>query len=108
MPMADVYAVSGNSSQLLSTAQEIGKSVLAKHAADVDAKARFPAESIAALGKAGLLGLCVPTSLGGKGEGPRAFCAIAEELAQHCASTAMIFVMHVSGQQVISASTTLE
>jgi len=78
--------------------------VVARHSADVDKKGRFPEESIAALGAAGLLGLTVPAELGGLGQGPRAFCVAAEELARSCASTAMVYVMHTSALQAISAS----
>ena len=78
--------------------------VVARHSAEVDKKGRFPEESIAALGAAGLLGLTVPTELGGLGQGPRAFCVAAEELARECASTAMVYVMHTSALQAISAS----
>jgi alkylation response protein AidB-like acyl-CoA dehydrogenase len=77
---------------------------VARHSAEVDKKGRFPEESIAALGAAGLLGLTVPTELGGLGQGPRAFCVAAEELARSCASTAMVYVMHTSALQAISAS----
>ena len=78
--------------------------VVARHSADVDKKGRFPEESIAALGAAGLPGLTVPAELGGLGQGPRAFCVAAEELARECASTAMVYVMHTSALQAISAS----
>ena len=78
--------------------------VVARHSAEVDKKGRFPEESIAALGAAGLLGLTVPAELGGLGQGPRAFCVAAEELARECASTAMVYVMHTSALQAISAS----
>ena len=81
--------------------------VVARHSAEVDKKGRFPEESIAALGAAGLLGLTVPTELGGLGQGPRAFCVAAEELARSCASTAMVYVMHTSALQAISASKSL-
>jgi alkylation response protein AidB-like acyl-CoA dehydrogenase len=69
--------------------------VVARHAAHADRSSRFPEESIAALGAAGLLGLAVSTELGGLAQGPRAFCVAAEELARACGSTAMIYVMHV-------------
>ena len=81
--------------------------VAGRHAADVDSRARFPAESIDALARDGLLGLCVPVALGGKGQGPRAFVGVVEELAQACASTTMIYVMHVAATQAIAASATL-
>jgi len=76
----------------------------AKHASDVDEKARFPEEAISALAKGGLFGLCVDKSLGGLGEGPRAFAAVVEELAEACGSTAMVYVMHVTAAQAIAAA----
>jgi alkylation response protein AidB-like acyl-CoA dehydrogenase len=78
--------------------------VVARHSAEVDKKGRFPEESIASLGAAGLLGLTVPAELGGLGQGPRAFCVAAEELARVCASTAMVYVMHTSAVQAILSS----
>jgi alkylation response protein AidB-like acyl-CoA dehydrogenase len=83
-------------------AREIGG-----HAAEVDATARFPEESMRALAREGFLGLGVPEALGGRGQGPRVFAAVVEELAQGCASTAMVYVMHVSAQQAMGASATL-
>jgi alkylation response protein AidB-like acyl-CoA dehydrogenase len=88
-----------------SLAARLAKEVLAPHAAEADQQARFPKESVKALADNGLFGLCVPEAAGGRGRGPRDFAAVAEELAQGCASTAMIFVMHVSAQQAIAAST---
>src|SRR6185503_1606200 len=76
-------------------------------AADVDARGRVPEESLAALAAAGLFGLCLPPDVGGKGQGPNVFCAVVEELAQACASTAMIYVMHTAAAQIIAASPTL-
>ena len=88
-------------------AANLATSELAKHATAVDAEARYPAESMAAVAKAGLLGLCIPASHGGAGRGPAAFAAVVEELAKGCASTAMIYVMHVTASQVFIQSTTL-
>jgi alkylation response protein AidB-like acyl-CoA dehydrogenase len=78
--------------------------VVSRHGADVDKRGRFPEESVAALGGAGLLGLSVSAEQGGLGQGPRAFCVAAEELARACASTSMVYVMHTSALQAISAS----
>ena len=72
--------------------------VLSRHAAEVDSTARFPEESVAALRASGLLGLTLPAALGGAGQGPRVFAAVVEELAQRCASTAMVYVMHVAAR----------
>lgn len=91
----------------VSTAASIARDVLATHAGDVDAKARFPQESLDALARAGLLGLTLPASHGGQGEGMRAFAAVTEELAMACGSTAMIYVMHVAASQAIASAPSL-
>jgi alkylation response protein AidB-like acyl-CoA dehydrogenase len=105
--MPHPYRLGETATDLAAAAATLARDVAAPAAADVDARARFPEESLAALAKQGLLGLTIPAALGGKGEGPRAFAAVAEELAQACASSAMIFVMHVSATQAIAASPTL-
>lgn len=102
-----VYGLDADGRQVAQQAAVIARDVAAKHAADVDAAGRFPAEALSALGRAGFWGLCVPTAAGGRGAGPATFAAVVEELAQACASTAMIYVMHVSAVQPIVASTTL-
>lgn len=105
--MPHVYGLDEAAIRLASTAADTARAVLARHAGDVDVRARFPEESVAALKERGLLGLCVPAALGGAAQGPRAFAAVVEELAQGCASSAMIYVMHVAATQAIAASTTL-
>ena len=101
--MTTVYGIDEKNEFTL-TAQSLTREVLAPNAADVDAKGRFPKESIAALASAGFNGLCVAKESGGKGQAPRHFVAVVEELAQGCASSAMVYVMHVSATQAIVAS----
>ena len=105
--MVHPYRLAESDQALLDAAGTIARDVLAAHAADVDRDARFPKESVAALAKAGLLGLCVPPSHGGKGAGMRAFAAVVEELAAACGSTAMIYNMHVAAAQAIASSASL-
>jgi alkylation response protein AidB-like acyl-CoA dehydrogenase len=105
--MSRAYGIDEDAGALAASAATLARDVLARHAADVDAAARFPKESLEALAKGGFLGLCVPASLGGRGQGPRAFAAVVEELGQGCASTAMVYVMHVAAQQAIASSTVL-
>jgi alkylation response protein AidB-like acyl-CoA dehydrogenase len=88
----------------ISRADGVARDVLARHAAEVDREARWPAESVTALAGAGLLGLTVPTATGGGGQGPRTFATVVSRLAEHCASTAMIYLMHVCGTQTIAAA----
>jgi alkylation response protein AidB-like acyl-CoA dehydrogenase len=86
--------------------EEIARGVLASHAEEVDRLGRWPGESISALGESGLLGLAVPENFGGAGQGPRVFAAATDVLAEHCASTAMIYLMHVCATQAIAAAET--
>lgn len=106
--MVHVYGLSETALGHVLTASRIASETALPNAADVDQKGRFPNESLSALANAGLHGLCLPKEVGGKGEGMRAFAGVVEELAAACASTAMIYVMHVAATQAIVASTTFE
>lgn len=90
----------------VSKAEELARAVLALHAEDVDRQGCWPAESIAALGESGLLGLTVPRMCGGAQEGARTFAAVTCTLAEHCTSTAMIYLMHVCALKAIEAAET--
>jgi acyl-CoA dehydrogenase len=78
----------------LAAARAVGVDVASRHAGDVDAGARFPAEAFDALKKEKLLGILVPKSEGGEGAGIADVVAICHELGQRCAATAMIYAMH--------------
>ena len=84
--------------------REISRNIIATAAGDNDKAGRWPANSVQALADAGLLGLTVPKEQGGLELGPTAFVEITEEIAAGCASTAMIYVMHVSATEVIRQS----
>src|SRR6188768_326054 len=78
----------------LETVTRIASQVARVHADAVDRESRFPVEAIDALKRARMLGLLVPASLGGPEAGLDLVAAMCEALAQHCASTAMVFAMH--------------
>lgn len=84
--------------------RDVSEKVIGPAAAEHDRVGDWPGVSIKALADAGLLGLTVPKELGGMDLGPSDFVAAVEELAVACASTAMIFVMHVCGTEVIKQS----
>jgi alkylation response protein AidB-like acyl-CoA dehydrogenase len=105
--MIHVYGLSDTALENVSTASKLAAEVVAPHAADVDKQGRFPDEGLQALAQAGLFGLCLPKEVGGKGEGMRAFAGVVEELSGACASTAMVYVMHVAAAQAIATSSTL-
>ncbi|HEY2744906.1 MAG TPA: acyl-CoA dehydrogenase family protein [Polyangia bacterium] len=98
------YGLDDKSASLHAQSLSIADETAARHAADVDRRAHFPEESLRALGAAGLNGLTVPAAQGGLGQGLRPFCAVAEELGRACASSAMVYVMHVSATQAIASS----
>lgn len=72
------------------------------HAVDVDG--RFPHEAVTALRESGLLGLTLPTEVGGLGAGPRELVEVVSGLAGACGSTAMIYLMHVSASMPVAAA----
>lgn len=91
---------------LRATVRTIADRVSRLHRDEVDAAARWPAESLAALGEAGLLGLVVPRQLGGHGAGMSGLAAACEELGRVCPSSALTFGMHCVASAVIAAKAT--
>ena len=78
---------------------------IAAGAARVDREARFPRASIDMLAGAGWLALGVPERFGGPGGGPEEIVAAIEHVAGACASTGMVYVMHVVAAQTLLAGT---
>jgi alkylation response protein AidB-like acyl-CoA dehydrogenase len=97
-------AMSSPREERLKTIEESVCPVLEAEAPAVDAEGRWPQKSIDAVGAARLLGLTLPLETGGDGLGMREFAAVTRKIAGSCASTAMIYLMHVCGAQVIAAS----
>jgi acyl-CoA dehydrogenase len=81
---------------LLESVRRIARSVAADHADQVDAKARFPQETLQALREAGLLSAPIPKRLGGAGCGLLELGQICSTLAHGCGSSAMVLAMHYS------------
>lgn len=98
-----MYRLTQEQETLLAELRRIASERIAPHAADVDEKGRFPREALDALAEAGWLGLTLPAEHGGKGQGLRLACAALDEIAQHCASTAMVYLMHLCGSACIAA-----
>lgn len=76
--------------------RELAQGAIRPLAAEVDRDHRFPREAIQAARDAGLMGLLVPRDYGGAGMDALAFAVCIEELAQACASTAVIVDVHTS------------
>jgi alkylation response protein AidB-like acyl-CoA dehydrogenase len=92
-----MYRLNDEQERIVATAAAVADRDLAPRAADVDRDGAFPRNSIAAPGASGLLGLNVPVAQGGLGQGPRTAVAVIDALAQRCASTAMVYMMHLCG-----------
>ena len=91
---------------LRETAEGLVEKDIAPLAEQVDHDCLWPAHSMRSLAGAGLLGLQVPTALGGHGQGLLALTAIAEIIGRACPSSALCFGMHCVGTAVMSAKAT--
>ena len=76
--------------------RELAHGVVQPLAAAVDREHRFPNEAITAAAESGLMGVLIPREFGGAGLDALAFAICIEELAQACASTAVIIDVHTS------------
>ncbi len=81
--------------EIVDRVAELGP-LFAKRADAVDRDATFPYENWDDLKAAGLLGIVIPKEHGGLGGDFVAYALASEELARHCASTALTFNMHVA------------
>jgi alkylation response protein AidB-like acyl-CoA dehydrogenase len=78
---------------------------IAAAAEAVDRQGRFPRAAVDALASGGWLGLGIPERFGGQGGGPGDVVAAIEHVAGACASTGMVYVMHVVAIQTLLAGT---
>ena len=93
-----------NHETALSKAREIADRVLAPAARQNDKEGHFSTEAVDALGRAGFLGLTLPSEFGGMGLGPRTFAAVTAILAEADASVAMVYLMHICAAAAINAA----
>src|SRR5262249_52297582 len=96
-----------NHEAAVSNAKDVADRVLSPAAPKNDKEGRFSSEAIKAFGPAGLLGLMLPTDIGGSALGPRTFAAIVSTLAEADASVAMVYLMHICAGATISAAPTV-
>jgi len=81
-------------SESCSSIRSIAREVAARYASEVDAQARFPSETFAALRAGKLLTAALPTQLGGGGACMRELAEMCMLLSQGCAASGMILAMH--------------
>jgi len=76
--------------------RELAQGMIRPLAAEVDRDHRFPEEAVRSAAASGLMGVLIPREYGGAGLDALAFAICIEELAQACASTAVIVDVHTS------------
>ena len=99
-----MYRLDSGQQAIVAEAARVADESLTPIAATVDEEGRFPTEAIEALGEAGFLGLNVPAEYGGMGQGLRTACAVLDEMARRCPSTAMIYKMHLCAVAAYAAT----
>lgn len=101
-----MYRLTDQQKSLLDELSLLADQHIAPHASEVDAQERFPRLSLEALAHSGWLGLAVGPEYGGNGQGLRVACAALDEIAQRCASSAMVYLMHLCGSACFTAHAT--
>src|SRR6201987_2269355 len=81
-----------NHEMAVSKAGDVSDRIVAPAARQNDKDARFSSEAVAALGSAGLLGIMLPSEVGGLALGPPTFAAVIATLAEADASVAMVWL----------------
>jgi alkylation response protein AidB-like acyl-CoA dehydrogenase len=92
-----MYRLNQQQQRIVADAAAVADAKIKPLAAQVDADAAFPQQSITALGEGGFLGLMIPAAYGGLGHGLRTMAATIDTVAQRCSSTAMVYLMHLCG-----------
>ena len=77
--------------------RELCEKEIAPYAADVDEKARYTDEALAALTASGFAAIHIPEEYGGQGGDAVAACIVIEEVARVCASSSLIPICNKLG-----------
>src|SRR5437660_11071016 len=99
-----MYRLNDTQQRLVADAAAVADTQIAPHASTVDQTGAFPRPSLSALGERGYWGLMLPAEYGGLGEGHRTAAAVLDAVAQRCASTAMVYLMHLCGVACYAAA----
>jgi alkylation response protein AidB-like acyl-CoA dehydrogenase len=81
--------------------REIVERVIKPRAERTDSEGIYPRENLLALAASGWNGVLIPEQYGGRGLDHVSFAIAAEEIAKGCASTSLVYVMHVGAAQTI-------
>ncbi|HVL86862.1 MAG TPA: acyl-CoA dehydrogenase family protein [Candidatus Thermoplasmatota archaeon] len=79
---------------IVSTVKEFCERTVKPRAPELDRTGRFPSDTLAEMGKLGLLGPQVPLEFGGTELPAVTYACILEEIARACAATAVTYAVH--------------
>jgi alkylation response protein AidB-like acyl-CoA dehydrogenase len=96
-PSFDAFRLSDEHNELRSVLRDLCDKEIAPHAADVDEKARYTDEALAALTSSGMAAIHIPEEYGGQGGDSVAACIVIEEVARVCASSSLIPICNKLG-----------
>ena len=89
-------------------AREVAKNVVAPRAAEIDETGEFAWDLVEEYSKHGFLTLLIPKEYGGMGADITSLCLIAEEIANYCASSALLVIVQAVGTMPLALGGTQE
>ena len=96
-PSFDVFKLADEHNELRAVLRDLCEKEIAPYAADVDEKARYTDEALAALTSSGFAAVHIPEEYGGEGGDSVAACIVIEEVARVCASSSLIPICNKLG-----------
>src|ERR1700756_4799181 len=93
----DAFKLPDVHQELRSVLRDLCEKEIAPYAADVDEKARYTDEALAALTSSGFAAVHIPDEYGGQGGDSVAACIVIEEVARVCASSSLIPICNKLG-----------
>jgi alkylation response protein AidB-like acyl-CoA dehydrogenase len=96
-PAFDAFKLADEHNELRSVLRDLCEKEIAPYAADVDEKARYTDEALAALTASGFAAIHIPEEYGGEGGDSVAACIVIEEVARVCASSSLIPICNKLG-----------
>ncbi|KUH81271.1 acyl-CoA dehydrogenase [Mycobacterium sp. IS-1556] len=96
-PSFDAFRLSDEHNELRAVLRDLCEKEIAPYAADVDEKARYTDEALAALTASGMAAIHIPEEYGGQGGDSVAACIVIEEVARVCASSSLIPICNKLG-----------
>ena len=96
-PDFDLFTLPDEHKELRAVLRDLCEKEIAPYAADVDEKARYTDEALAALTSSGFAAIHIPEEYGGQGGDAVAGCIVIEEVARVCASSSLIPICNKLG-----------